>query len=219
MSCERYETEGLTGFAPTPDFATHLMGCAACQNAQSLYARLERLLSVAGSRAMPPTGWETRLQQRLKNPRASERTFPTRTIAVAASLLAATLVVFVLKGRSGVVADASIESEVLSGGNTRSINASVGDRYQITVPKGREVRVWFNGSTLVARCPGADAVCSTVGDKTRVTVPLKEAGEYRAMMLQPGGEGLAEPAGFDEDVRLAGLRHATPEVLEPLVVY
>ena len=218
MSCQRYETEGLTGFPPTPELRAHLATCAECQAAEGAYARLEKLLAVSSVQAAPPPGWEQRLDTRLAQ---GGRRFSLRSVALIASALAATLIaVLFFPRRTADEPLLATQSELIAATGRRAAGASVGSTWKVSVDLRQEVRVWKNQSTLVLRC-GASASdgCEGNGERRAANVLLSAPGEYRAMVLTAGSKPLAEPVSFDEDARLAREKGARYDVLEPIVVY
>ncbi len=218
MSCQRYETEGLTGFPPTPELRAHLATCADCQASEGAYARLEKLLAIPSVHAAPPPGWEQRLDTRLAQ---GGRRFSLRSVALIASALAATLIaVLFFPRRTADEPLLTTQSELIAAEGSRAAGASVGSTWKVSVDLRQEVRVWRNQSTLVLRC-GASASdgCEAKGDRRVARVPLSAPGEYRAMVLTAGSSPLPEPISFDEDARRARDQGARYDVIEPVVVY
>lgn len=216
MACDRYESEGLTGFPPTPSLREHLASCPDCQRAEHSYVRLQQLLPVAGGHASPAEGWQQRINVRLAQ--NVPRRFPLRAVVAGAAAIAASVALFfLLPSRRTAVPLASIETELISSTQMRAATAAVGSTWKVTVDAQREVRVWRNQDTLVLRCPAGG--CEVRGTRQVATVPLTAAGEYRVMVLTPGAAPLAAPVSFDEDARLAREAGATYEVVEPIVVF
>jgi hypothetical protein len=218
MSCQRYETEGLTGFPATPELQSHLAGCADCQIAEASFARLEKLIAVAGQQATPAAGWEERLNVRLAQ--GSRRRFSLRSVAVVGSALAATILAFLLLPRRSAEPLLPTQTELVSGEGMRAGAAAVGGTWKVSVDPRQEIRVWRNQTTLVLRCgPTPGPGCEAVGERRVALVPLSAPGEYRAMILTVGAQPLPEPVGFDQDARLARESGAAYSLSEPFVVY
>lgn len=218
MSCNRYEDEGLTGFPATPELTAHLAGCAECQAAQESFARLEKLVAVAGSQAAPRAGWEQRLDERLKG--ASRRRFSLRSLAVIGSAVAATLVAVVFFPRRGPAGEAmqQTQTELIEATGIRGTTASVGGTWKVSADQRQEIRVWRNQKILVMRCAVGDPGCEVAGGLRIANVQLRIAGEYRAMVITPAAAPLSEPVSFDEDARLVREAGATYSLVEPIVV-
>lgn len=220
MACDRFTEEGLAVFPMTPERATHLASCESCRQTAQRYERLEKLLTVACGDAVPPAGWEDRLESAIKSWRPRP-VWPRRLALVGAAVAtaaAAGVGLVVVKARVGEEAS-SVQAIVELPTGVRSTAAAVGGRYRIEARAWKEARIWLNGHTLVGRCPGGSG-CEAEGSALRLVVPLSVAGEYRVMVLRAGaGEVLDAPVSLDEDVQRVRLRHGQYEVLEPLSVY
>lgn len=228
MACERFVKEGLAVYPMTAEQEAHLATCEDCRAMAQQFGRLERLIALSHREAMPPPGWEGRLEEVVvARARDKERRAVAGAVSrpwrralvggVVAAGVVGLLVVGAVVGGSGERGAPSVSAVVELPTGMRATTAAVGARYRIEVRRWHEARVWLNGRTLVARCPGG-AGCEVDGTTLKLSIPLEVAGEYRVMVLRAGGESLAEPSSLDEDVRLVRHGGGAFEVLEPLLV-
>jgi hypothetical protein len=206
MGCQRYETEGLTGFPATPELTEHVKSCGECQAAERSYQQLEKLVAVAGSQATPKAGWEDRLDARLRQ-QASRARFPIRLVISA--VLAACLVLIINVSRRKPEEPSAMSAELLDATGARGAGPAIGSVWEVRLEAGQELRVWRNQKTLILRAPAGRPV---------VRVQLDAPGEYRAIALTAGTSPLDEPVSFDEDARLVRERGGHYAVLEPVVI-
>lgn len=96
--------------------------------------------------------------------------------------------------------------------------ATPGDRLIVKAKAAAVVRLYLDGSTLVASCPG-DTRCTQQGADSSLELTLEKLGEYRAVLLHGTGERPAPASSMAEDLtaaRSAGFSvlAATPVVVQ-----
>lgn len=92
--------------------------------------------------------------------------------------------------------------------------ATPGDRMIVKAKAAVAVRLYRDGSSLIASCPG-DARCAQQGAESQLELTLETTGEYRAILLHGRGAPPAPSASLQDDLaaaRAAGFRvlAATP---------
>lgn len=88
--------------------------------------------------------------------------------------------------------------------------AAVGDRMIIRAKAAAAVRLYLDGETLVATCPG-DARCAQQGEQRTLELTLEAPGEYRAILLH--GPGAPPPPSASMKADLAAANSTSFSVL------
>lgn len=80
--------------------------------------------------------------------------------------------------------------------------AAVGDRMIIRAKAAAAVRLYLDGETLIATCPG-DARCAQQGEQRTLELTLEAPGEYRAILLHGPGSPPPPSASMKADLAAA----------------
>jgi hypothetical protein len=175
-----------------------------------------------------PAGWRDRMLAALDEPVAAPapRPRPARRWAlIAAPLAAAAAVLLIWRLSADRPQQIAIDVEVRAGDVVRRAGEApaVGDLFiaRVLLPGAGELRVYRNGTHMVARCPGHKACLPVrrVGDRDEhaIELPMTSKGEYRAVVID-GAIGLDLTSTLDGDVRDATERGARVHVGKPISV-
>jgi len=211
MSCERYWREGILLVernAPDPHRAT----CDTCQREHSARDQLVRAMRLVVDVSDGDAQWKARVWtriarfeppssrwRRLLHRVAHGRRFRQRPWWQAGTAFALACAVWlILRDHRGLTVDGHTYVEVLSSGSAaeRTTLPHVGDRIQITVRAGDEIRV-YRADRLVLRC-SAQAVaagCTAAADRTVAQLTIAAPGGYQLVVITPP---TAPPAGSIE---------------------
>lgn len=173
-----------------------------------------------------PAGWRDRMLAALDEPAAAPapRPRPTRRWAlIAAPLALAAAVLLIWRLSADQPQQIAVDVEVRAGDVVRRAGEApaVGDLLvaRVLLPGAGELRVYRNGSHLVARCPGHKACLPVrrVGDRDEhaIELPMTSKGEYRAVVID-GAIGLGLTGSLDGDVRDATERGAQVHLGKPI---
>ena len=241
-SCDRFEREGLARLEAGQPPDEHELDCADCADARRRYERLCLALSELPP-LKAPAGWEQKVFAALPANDAGPASEPESGQAVLGrspayvawlpwvGLAAAAAAVFVfVKTREPPAKELAIRQEVVaSASGRRADSAVVGDTLRITAQGGtgsvRELRLYRDTRSLVARCPGEagtseaakgnagpSAGCTVEAGSPTLTFPLSVAGSSRSLIIV-GTQQAPEPSGsLDEDARAAAAAGAEVEM-------
>lgn len=232
-SCDRFELEGLARLEAGQPPDEHERDCADCRDARRRYERLCLALSELPP-VKAPAGWEQKVFAALPANDAGPASEPEPESGqavlgrsppyvawlpwVGLAAAAAAVFIFVKSSEPPAKALAVRQEVVASASGRRADSAVVGDTLRITTQGGtgsvRELRLYRDTRSLVARCPGdgtseaakADAGssgCTVEAGFPTLTFPLSVAGSYRSLIIV-GSQRAPEPSGsLDEDARAA----------------
>jgi hypothetical protein len=177
-----------------------------------------------------PAGWRARMLAALDEPVAVEPPAPAPAPAakatprrrwwlVAAPLAAAAAALLVWRASAERPHELALHVEVRKGDVVRRAGEApaVGDIFvaRVLLPGAGELRVYRNGTHMVARCPGHTACLPVrrVGDRDEhaIELPMPSKGEYRALVID-GAIGLDLTGSLDGDARDAKARGAQVRV-------
>ncbi len=244
-SCDRFEREGLARLEAGQPPDEHELDCADCADARRRYERLCLALSELPP-VKAPAGWEQKVFAALPDndagPAPEPEPEPESGQAVVnksppyvtwlpwVGLAAAAAAVFIfVKTREPPAKALAVRQEVVaSASGRRADSATVGDTLRITTQGGtgsvRELRLYRDTRSLVARCPdaagkgeansnaGSSANCTVEAGSPTLTFPLSVAGSYRSLIIV-GSQQAPEPSGsLDEDARAAAAAGAEVEM-------
>jgi hypothetical protein len=219
VTCDRLERDDLLGHLG--EDMPHVHECPDCRARLAGYERLAGLLAGESTRPLP-RDWKERTLARIDQRTSRRRT----TVAlVAASAVAATAIVFLLRPRP---LEEERATRIIPGATSwrgpkdqppsasQPLPAHKGDVLETFRPRANaahfEVRVYRESREVMVRCPGHPAPICTVGDVVKVTWPLPSLGSYQVLWLASSAP-LPPPSGdLVADVRAA--REAGAEVEE-----
>ena len=161
-------------------------------------------------RDTPSPGWESGVWTRIQRRRRKHRLALVALVLVAGGTGALLVRHGSLVPRAAVRVQTELESAVRSDGSV-----PLHGRWRVAF-EGAELRVYRNALGMVRRCPGGPGCVSSTGGGV-LTLPVDEAGEYRAVVFSR-----PVPAGgrtLQEDLTAARGRGEPVEMSASLVVY
>jgi hypothetical protein len=210
MICERYWQDGVL-HVERDEHDPHRDTCIDCRRAHAARDELIRALPRVGAAHSGDPSWQMRVWSRIAREEAARarRSYWLGGGLVAACGIAAVWLLVVRAGGvhlgDGSSPVAAIggdrpKIEIVSGRQPmRSTSAKVGDRAQISVPLGGEVRI-YRADRLLLRCPAGQRStgCTPDAEGLVADAELATAGEYQLVVIS---QRTAEPVGsLDADL-------------------
>ncbi len=186
MSCERFEREGLLALERGETLDAHFDSCPDCVAARAAYESLEVALAGLHAEALPPTGWEARVWQRVGERPARRVSWLGWWLAVPAMVAAGLVMVVLIQTRS--VPDPVGVAVTVRAGEIlrRGSEAHPGDRLELEATLGRaahaELRIYRDDRGPLLVC-ATEAPCERSGDRLRARFVLPSVGTYQVLLV------------------------------------